>query len=72
MTVMQKVYWFITSIGNISALLLLSQTSSWLNLIFLLFTVSYSLIGYYDLNYSKHNLNKLYPVVAYLRYFLES
>jgi glutamate synthase domain-containing protein 2 len=72
MTVMQKVYWFITTIGNISALLLLSQTSTWLNLLFLLFTLSYSLIGYYDLNYSKHNLNKLYPVVAYLRYFLES
>jgi glutamate synthase domain-containing protein 2 len=72
MTVMQKIYWFITSIGNISALLLLSQSSAWLNVVFLLFTVSYSLIGYYDLNYSKHNLNKLYPVVAYLRYFLES
>jgi len=72
MTIMQKVYWFITTIGNISALLLLSQTSTLLNFIFLLFTVSYSLLGYYDLNYSKHNLNKLYPVVAYLRYFLES
>jgi glutamate synthase domain-containing protein 2 len=72
MTIMQKVYWFITSIGNISALLLLSQTSSWLYLLFFVFTLTYSLIGYYDLNYSKHNLNKLYPVVAYLRYFLES
>jgi len=72
MTIMQKVYWFITSIGNISALLLLNQTSSWLNLLFFVFTLTYSLIGYYDLNYSKHNLNKLYPVVAYLRYFLES
>ncbi len=72
MTIMQKVYWFITTIGNVSALLLLSQTSTLLNFIFLLFTVSYSLMGYYDLNYSKHNLNKLYPVVAYLRYFLES
>ena len=72
MTIMQKVYWFITTIGNGSALLLLSQTPTLFNLLFLLFTISYSLIGYYDLNYSKHNLNKLYPVVAYLRYFLES
>ena len=72
MTIMQKVYWFITGIGNTSALLLLSQTTTWFSLLFLLFTLTYSLIGYYDLNYSKHNLNKLYPVVAYLRYFLES
>ena len=72
MTIMQKVYWFIASIGNISALLLISQTSSWFALLLFVFTVAYTLIGYYDLTHSKHNLNKLYPVVAYLRYFLES
>ncbi len=72
MTIMQKVYWFIATIGNISALILMSQTASWLSSLLFLFTLAYSLIGYYDLNFSKHNLNRLYPVVAYLRYFLES
>jgi glutamate synthase domain-containing protein 2 len=30
------------------------------------------LIGLYDVFYSRHSLNRLYPVVAYLRYILES
>lgn len=72
MTIMQKVYWFIASVGNVFSLLLINQTDSWLSLLLFFFTLFYTIIGYYDLNHSKHNLNRLYPVVAYLRYFLES
>ena len=69
MTIMQKVYWFIASVGNIVALYLYDTSHhAWL----LAFTLVYTLIGFYDLHYSRHSLNRLYPVVAYTRYFLES
>ena len=55
-TIMQKNYWFMTSAGNLSALLLLNQSTSLLNLLFFVFTLTYSLIDYYDLNYSKYNI----------------
>jgi glutamate synthase domain-containing protein 2 len=45
---------------------------SFLSIAILLATLFFSLIGLYDLFYSPHSLNRLYPVVAYLRYFLES
>ncbi|MDC3332764.1 FMN-binding glutamate synthase family protein, partial [bacterium] len=38
----------------------------------LVVTLSYSVVGAYDLLYSPHTLNRLYPVVAYIRYFLEN
>lgn len=70
MTIMQLIYWLIASVGNLLALYFLS--TSLLSILLLVFTVCYTVIGFYDLKFSSHNLNRLYPVVAYLRYFLES
>ena len=72
MTIMQKFLWIIASLGNLVAInLAISQTS--LGSVFLLLlTISYSAIGYFDMYHSKHTLNRLYPVVAHIRYFLES
>jgi len=69
MTIMQKVFWLVASLGNLTALFLWLQDDSYF---FLLLTLLYTGIGFYDLNYSSHNLNHLYPVVVYIRYFLES
>ena len=72
MTVMQIVYWLIASIGNISAFYFWSQSGSALSVFLFFSSLSYTVIGFYDLKISPHNLNRLYPVVAYIRYFLES
>ena len=72
MTMMQKVYWLIASIGNLLALYLFSQNVSFINGLLLLTTMAYTVIGFYDIYFSLHSLNRLYPVVAYIRYFLES
>lgn len=72
MTIMQKCYWLIASVGNILSVYFFLNSSSQIPAIFLVLTLSYTVIGYYDINYSKHTLNRLYPVVAYIRYFLES
>ena len=72
MTIMQAVYWLIASVGNLVGLYLVNEHASTINVLFLLFTLGYSAIGFHDLFFSHHNLNRLYPVVAYIRYFLES
>lgn len=72
MTIMQKVLWIITTLGNFLAVAFLIYNPGYLSFIALLFTLIYSSVGLYDLFYSSHTLNRLYPVVAYLRYFLES
>lgn len=72
MTIMQKVYWLIASVGNMLALYWFTQTSAIASICFLLFTMSYTAIGFYDLFFSQRSLNHLYPVVAYCRYILES
>mgnify|MGYP000370757552 FL=1 len=72
MTVMQIVYWLIASIGNFSAFNFWSQSGSALSVFLFFSSLSYTVIGFYDLKISPHNLNRLYPVVAYIRYFLES
>ena len=72
MTIMQAVFWLIASLGNAFAVYLFNQYGSTLDTCLLIFTLSYTLIGLYDLFFSPHNLNRLYPVVAYIRYFLES
>jgi len=69
---MQKTFWLIASLGNLGAVYWYSQTASVVSGILLIFTGAYTLIGFYDINFSRHNLNRLYPVVAYIRYFLES
>ncbi|GIU41556.1 glutamate synthase [Shewanella colwelliana] len=72
MTIMQRVFWLIATLGNIIALSLYVNQSSVASTLLLAFTLGYTAIGSYDLYISPHTLNKLYPVVAYLRYFLES
>lgn len=72
MTIMQKFVWIIATLGNLLALLYLNYSGSAVAVILLALTVTYSIIGCYDMFYSKHTLNRLYPVVAYVRYFLES
>lgn len=72
MTLMQKLYWLMATVGNGLAIWLCSHhpgLGSWL---LLAFTLGYTLIGAYDLFLSRHSLNRLYPVVAYIRYGLES
>lgn len=72
MTLAQKFYWLILTLGNICSFTLLNNVTGWLPYFFVLFTLLYSLVGAYDLTLSKHALNKLYPVLAYFRYFFES
>ncbi|MFQ3276800.1 MAG: glutamate synthase domain-containing protein 2 [Colwellia sp.] len=72
MTIMQKILWLIISLGNFIAGYFYMYNPSFLSIAILLATLFFSLIGLYDLFYSPHSLNRLYPVVAYLRYFLES
>jgi glutamate synthase domain-containing protein 2 len=72
MTIMQKFVWVVATLGNLLALLYLNYSGGVMAMVLLALTVSYSFIGCYDIFYSKHTLNRLYPVVAYVRYFLES
>ncbi len=72
MTIMQKILWLIATIGNFSAGYFYMQSQSLFSFLVLLTTFLYSLVGLYDVFYSRHSLNRLYPVVAYLRYILES
>ncbi|KGJ87365.1 FMN-binding glutamate synthase family protein [Colwellia psychrerythraea] len=72
MTIMQKVLWLIISLGNFSTGYFYMHNQGVFGFALLVTTLLYSLIGIYDVFYSRHSLNRLYPVVAYLRYFLES
>lgn len=72
MTIMQIVYWVIASIGNLIALYLVNIFDSPVYTGLLISTLLYTVIGFYDLFFSTRNLTRLYPVVAYIRYFLES
>ena len=40
--------------------------------IILISILAFTITGFYDAFYSRHTLNRLYPVVDYLSYFLES
>ncbi len=72
MTIMQKCLCFIAIIGNGLAFYCVLVFGGFFAYLFITCTLSYSVIGAYDVFFSSHNLNRLYPVVAYLRYFLES
>ncbi|WP_076409222.1 FMN-binding glutamate synthase family protein [Shewanella sp. UCD-KL12] len=72
MTIMQVIYWTMATIGNAISLSYYYSNGSAFALILLLFTLAYTFIGFYDIKFSPHSLNRLYPVVAYIRYFLES
>jgi glutamate synthase domain-containing protein 2 len=72
MTLMQKIYWLIATLGNLSCIYWLQHTGDLLAYAFFSFTVFYTIVGFYDLFFSRHSLNRLYPVVANIRYILES
>ena len=72
MTPVQQLYWLIATLGNISALVFFfAWPGVWTGLLLVL-NVFYSALGMYDLHYSSHTLNRLYPVLAYIRYAMES
>ncbi len=70
MTVMQKAFWSIVIIGNPAAYYLATQGGDFAQVLLILTTL-YTLVGLYDLFFSRHTLNRLYPVAAYFRYALE-
>jgi len=72
MTVMQRVLLAIATVGNVLSLGIYLYEPSLASLSLMAFTVAYTIIGLYDITLSKHSLNRLYPVVAYIRYFLEN
>ena len=72
MTPMQIFFWFIAILGNLFALFLYQSYQSVSAVVLGVFTLLYTFIGLYDVFISQRNLNRLYPVVAYIRYFLES
>ncbi|GAA6135216.1 FMN-binding glutamate synthase family protein [Oceaniserpentilla sp. 4NH20-0058] len=72
MTTMQKVLLIIATIGNGLAVFWLWLSPNTIAMVLLSITILYSLIGLHDVLISKHTLNRLYPVAAYMRYLLES
>ena len=70
MTVMQRLFWFIAILGNPAAtgLAWFIDDGFW---VLEGVVALYTLIGLYDLFFSPHTLNRLYPVAAYIRYMLE-
>jgi glutamate synthase domain-containing protein 2 len=72
MTIMQLAFWLISIIGNALTVYWISQSPS-IPAYFVFFgLILFTIVGLYDLFFSSHNLNRLYPVAAYIRYFLES
>lgn len=72
MTPVQLTFWLIALAGNsVFVLGLTLSDSHWLQL-GLILTLIYTLIGLYDLYLSPHTLNRLYPVLAYIRYMIEA
>jgi len=72
MTPAQRVFWLIAICGNTLALLLTFYYFNPWAITLLVLIVVYTSIGIYDLTSSRHTLNRLYPVIAYFRYFFES
>jgi len=67
---MQRLFWFIAILGNPAAtgLAWFIDDGFW---VLEGVVALYTLIGLYDLFFSPHTLNRLYPVAAYIRYMLE-
>ncbi len=70
MTLMQKTFWLIALVGNPMAwYLAIEYGATWH--VFTVLIGLYTVVGLYDLFFSRHTLNRLYPVAAYMRYGLE-
>jgi glutamate synthase domain-containing protein 2 len=65
---MQITFWLVAIVSNLIALILLSL--GWSNL-WLVAALAFTALGIYDLKFSPHTLNRLYPIAAYIRYALE-
>ena len=72
MTSAQKAYWLVLTLGNAATSTLYISIGGWFPALTLGLTLIYSVVGAYDLFFSAHTLNRLYPVIAYFRYFFES
>lgn len=72
MTRAQLFYYVVLILGNALAALLILVSGGLFAYCFLIATILYSIVGFYDLFFSSHSLNRLYPVLAYIRYALES
>ena len=71
MTLMQKLFWIIALVAFPVAVYIASFV--WpAALVLSIILGLYVIVGLYDLWFSPHTLNRLYPVVAYIRYGLES
>ncbi|MEM8959337.1 MAG: FMN-binding glutamate synthase family protein [Pseudomonadota bacterium] len=71
MTLMQKWFWFI-ALGVNPALAVISYLYWPLGFWIVALLSIYTVVGLHDLFVSRHTLNRLYPVAAYIRYALES
>ncbi|MCR9087715.1 MAG: FMN-binding glutamate synthase family protein [Rhodobacteraceae bacterium] len=71
MTLMQKCFWLVAVVIN--PVLALVSYLYWPAGFFIVALLGiYTIVGLYDLYFSRHTLNRLYPVAAYIRYALES
>lgn len=70
MTLMQKLFWIIALVVFPAILYIGSNVWAPAHLISMILGV-YVIVGLYDLWFSPHTLNRLYPVAAYIRYALE-
>ncbi|WP_298634905.1 FMN-binding glutamate synthase family protein [uncultured Umboniibacter sp.] len=69
MTLMQRVLLFVSTVGNLAA----ATIAVVFDIYFLLIiTLAYSAIGLYDVLLNRHTITTLYPVVAHIRFILES
>jgi glutamate synthase domain-containing protein 2 len=72
MTIMQKTLLLIATLGNALTACWVWLDPSTASYTLFALTALYTVVGVHDVFLSKHTLNRLYPVVAYIRYFLES
>jgi glutamate synthase domain-containing protein 2 len=70
MTLMQKIYWLVTLVG-MPLSLQWALSAGGLAIGIAMVVGAYVLVGFYDMFFSPHTLNRLYPVAAYMRYALE-
>jgi len=70
MTLMQKTFWFITLIIFPLFVYFYPDLNRWGHFVTYLLAI-YAVVGLHDIFFSKHTLNRLYPVAAYIRYGLE-
>jgi glutamate synthase domain-containing protein 2 len=72
MTQAQVFFWFMATLGNATAIFTFWTIPNIAAFIFMLFMAAFTITGLYDLFFSPHTLNRLYPVLAYLRYMMET